>query len=204
MKKTKEEKIEETGGELTNIPNEKYRKFFEKFAEIETLEVEQWKVAHLLGYFCKKYKDHYKVDYSWSFKSQSPSKCFEVYQINVLGSKMSTNPKIIKEYIDWSFINTVPQAKRRLTSISFLTREEVVIHYKMKILLGDKKNLDVSRSSPLPAEYRSVFDQAGTEIQTYGDLAFISQMTSMPAPLKAALDKIEEMGFDKSVLSRIV
>lgn len=203
-KKTKEEKIEETGGELTNIPNEKYKKLFEKFSEIETLEVSQWKLAHLLGYFCKKYKDHYKVDYSWKFNNPSPSKCFEVWQMNTLLAKLSANPKIIKDYIDWSFANTVVQAKRKLTSISFMTREETVIYYKMNILLGNKKNLDVSRATPLPQEYKKIFVTTGTSIETYGDLAFISQMTDMPLELKNALIAIEKLGFDKSILDRIV
>ncbi len=37
--------------------NEKYTKFFEKFKEISTLDVDNWKPAHILGYFCMKYKD---------------------------------------------------------------------------------------------------------------------------------------------------
>ncbi len=34
--------------ELCKIPNERYRKFFEKFKEIESLPVEQWKPEHIL------------------------------------------------------------------------------------------------------------------------------------------------------------
>ena len=56
-------KDDETGGELTPIPNDKYKKFFAKFEEIETLDVSQWKVAHILGYFCKKYKETYGVHF---------------------------------------------------------------------------------------------------------------------------------------------
>lgn len=200
----KHDKDEETGGILQNVPNEKYRKFFEKFAEIENIDVSQWKVAHLLGYFCKKYKDHYKVDYSWKFNNEAPTKCFEVWQMNVLGSKMSTSPKIIKEYIDWVFVNIVPKAARKLRSISFLTAEETVNNYKINILFAGKKNLSVDRSTELPAEYQVIFEQAGSSIKSYGDLAFITQMLDMPESLKTAVQKIESMGFDKSILSRIV
>lgn len=203
-KKEKSEKVEETGGELTSVPNDKYRKFFDKFSEIETMEVAQWKLAHLLGYFCKKYKDHYHVNYSWKFNNESPTKCFEVWQMNTLLAKMSTNPKIIKEYIDWVFVNVVPKAKRRLTSISFMTAENVVNDYKVGVLFAGKKNLSVDRSTQLPPEYQAIFEQSGTSIKSYGDLAFVSQMSDMPGSLQDALLKIEQMGFDKSILSRIV
>ena len=84
--------IEETGGEFVGVPNDKYAKLFAKFAEIETLEVAQWKPAHLLAYFCKKYKETYGVDYAWKFNNPNPNKCFEVWQLNVLISKLSANP----------------------------------------------------------------------------------------------------------------
>src|SRR5574338_1540721 len=134
--KKAKEKIEETGGELSNVPNDKYRKFFDKFAEIETLEVEQWKAAHLLGYFCKKYKETYNADYTWKFNNPSTTKCFEVWQMNTLAARLSANLQILKDYIDWAYKNLVPRAKRRLTSISFMTKDEIVIGYKMNVLLA--------------------------------------------------------------------
>lgn len=200
IKKVK--KIEEAGGELSSVPNDKYGKFFAHFPEIETLEVSQWKIAHLLGYFCKKYKDHYKVNYSWKFNNENPKKCFEVWQMNTLGGKMSTNPQIIKEYIDWVFVNFVPTAKRRLTSISFMTAENVVNDYKVRVLFAGKRDLKVDRSTPLPAKYIEAFSKV-VDIQTYGDLAFVSQMGTSPG-LAEAISRIEEMGFDKSVLDRII
>ena len=187
---------------LSNIPNEKYRKYFDKFEEINTIDIADWRVPHLLGYFCKKYKDHYKVDYSWKFNNESPIKCFEVWQMNTLGGKMSTNPQIIKEYIDWVFVNVVPKAKRRLTSISFMTAENVVNDYKMGVLFAGKKDLKVDRSTPLPDKYIEVFANV-VALQTYGDLAFVSQMTMSPQ-LESAMARIEELGFDKSVLDRII
>jgi hypothetical protein len=201
-KKTKE-KIEETGGELTTIPNEKYEKFFAKFAEIDTLDLSQWKAAHLLGYFCRKYKQTYNVEYPWKFNHQSPSKCFEVWQFNTLCSKLSANPQILKEYIDWAYLNVVPKAKRRLTSISFLTRDEVVIPYKMDILLGSKKNLNVDRSTPLPSNLQESFRLVGVDVKTYGDLAFLFHMEQTPE-IATAFAEIEALGFDKSILERII
>jgi len=201
--KKAKEKIEETGGELTNIPNEKYKKFFDKFAEVETLEVEQWKTAHLLGYFCKKYQEVYNEPYPWKFNNPSPAKCFEVWQINTLVARLSANPKILKDYIDWAYTNLVPKAKRRLTSISFMTKDEIVIGYKMNVLLAGKKNLNVDRSTPLPNQFQTVFQEIGIFATNYGDLAFLAQMEQTPE-MELAFQKLGELGFDKDILGRIV
>jgi hypothetical protein len=199
------DKIEETGGELTTIPNEKYQKFFAKFAEIDTLDVSQWKIAHVLGYFCKRYKEYLGIDYHWKFNNPSPTKCFEVWQANTLAAKLSANPKILRDYIDWAFDNLVKGKNYKPRSISFITREEVIIPYKMNVLLAGQNNLSVDRSTALPSLYRDTLkEMANLTITTYGDLAFVSQMDPMPDNIVAAMDKIAEQGFDKEVLRRIV
>jgi|HubBroStandDraft_5_1064220.scaffolds.fasta_scaffold29831_2 hypothetical protein len=199
------DKLEETGGELTAIPNDKYRKFFDKFAEIETLDVSQWKVAHLLGYFCKRYKEALGTDYAWKFNNPSPTKCFEVWQANTLAAKLSANPKILKDYIDWAFDTLVKGKKYKPRSISFLTKEEVVIPYKMNVLLAGQRNSNVDRSASLPTIYQDILQQtAGITISTYGDLAFISQAEPLPDNIILALDQMVEAGFDREVLKRIV
>jgi hypothetical protein len=199
------DKLEETGGELTAIPNDKYRKFFDKFAEIETLDVSQWKVAHLLGYFCKRYKEALGTDYAWKFNNPSPTKCFEVWQANTLAAKLSANPKILKDYIDWAFDTLVKGKKYKPRSISFLTKEEVVIPYKMNVLLAGQRNSNVDRSASLPTIYQDILQQtAGITISTYGDLAFISQAEPLPDNIILALDRMVEAGFDREVLKRIV
>lgn len=203
MANAKKEKIEETGGELTLVPNDKYKKFFDKFPEIEALEVAQWKTAHLLAYFCKKYKDTYNENYSWKFNNPNPSKCFEVWQMNTLAARLSANPQILKDYIDWTYENLVPKAKRRFTSISFITKDDVVINYKMNVLLSGKKNLNVDRSTAVPDKFKSPFQDIGITISNYGDLAFMAQM-EQTAEMTAAFQKLEELGFDKDILGRIV
>lgn len=196
---------DDDGGALNPIPNDKYKKFFDKFAEIETLDVAQWKVAHILGYFCKKYKETLGTDYSWKFNNPSPTKCFEVWQANTLAAKLSANPKILKDYIDWAFENLVAKTKYKPRSISFLTKEEVVIPYKMNVLLAGQKSLNVDRSTQLPATYRDILQKtAGLSISSYGELAFVSQMDPMPDNITAALDQMVAAGFDREVLKRIV
>ncbi|HEY5268256.1 MAG TPA: hypothetical protein VII94_03930 [Candidatus Saccharimonadales bacterium] len=195
----------DTDIEISTIPNDKYKKFFDKFAEIETLDVAQWKVANLLGYFCKKYKETYNLDYAWKFNNPSPAKCFEVWQFNTLCAKLSANPKILRDYIDWVYITHVPKTKARFRSISFITKDEVVNDYKLNVLLAGQKNLHVDRSTPLPAPYQAILKEtANLSIGTYGDLSFISQMDPMPDNITQALQKMASQGFDKDVLKRIV
>jgi hypothetical protein len=195
--------MKDDAGELSEIPNDKYAKFFDKFKEIETLEVAQWKTAHLLGYFCKKYKEAYNENYHWKFNNPNPTKCFEVWQLNTLVAKLSANPQILKDYIDWAYKNLVPKAKRKLTSISFMTKDEIVIGYKMNVLLAGKKNLNVDRSTSLPDKYKSVFQDIGIFAANYGDLAFLSQMEKTQE-IELAFEKLKELGFEPDILERIV
>lgn len=198
------DKVEETGGELTTIPNSKYQKFFDKFKEIETLDVAQWKTAHILAHFCKRYKETYNMDYAWKFNNPSPTKCFEVWQANTLCAKLSQNPKILRDYIDWVYQTYVPRTKARFRSISFITKDETVNDYKMNVLLAGQKNLHVDRSTKLPANYADVLQQAGLNLSTYGDLAFVSQMDPVPNNVVQAMEKLIDIGFDREVLKRIV
>lgn len=203
--KAVKEAIEETGGELTAVPNEKYQKLFDKFTEIDTLDVAQWKTAHILGYFCKRYKDTYGIDYSWKYNNPSPAKCFEVWQVNTLAAKLSANPKILRDYIDWVFKNYVPKTKARFRSISFITKDETVQDYKLNVLLAGQKNLQVDRSTSLPSNYADIMRTVGgVNVSTYGDLAFLAHMDPMPEAIAKAMEQLAEFGLDQNVLKRIV
>ena len=193
-----------TGGELTDLPNDKYRQFFDKFKEIETLDVNDWKVVHILGYFCKKYQETYDAPYKFKFNSPSPSKCFEVFQVKKLASLLTAQPKLLKEYIDWVYDTKVVKAKRKLTSISFMVQEDTVNYYKINYLFAGKKNLNVNRSSPLSDDLKKIFENCGVNIGTYGDLAFLSQMSDKPNALQVAFSNLEASGFEMELLQRIV
>lgn len=190
---------------LPTIPNDKYVKYFNRFKEIETLDISNWKTVHLLSYFCKKYKEMLGEDYSWKFNNENPTKCFEVWQMNTLSSKLSSNPKILKDYIDWAFDTLVKDKKYRPRSISFLTKEEAVVPYKMNVLFAGQNNTTVSRSTLLPPNYKDTLEKmANISINTYGELAFIVQINPMPIELSAALNVLAETGLDKEAIKRIV
>lgn len=197
-----DEKID--GGKLGDTPNDKYVKFFKQFNEIDTTPVEQWKVVHLLGYFCKQFENTYNTDYQFKYNSPSPSKCFEVFQIKKLGQLLSTKPNILKEYIDWVFADKAGKEKIRFRSISFLTREEVVKEYKLMHLLSSK----IDRSTVLPSEMVVFFnDDNGGErglVSTYGDLAFLQQAyEGTPWWLAKKQWAQEHLKFDFSILEKL-
>ena len=136
------------------------------------------------------------------FNSPSPSKCFEVFQIKRLAMLLSKDPVILKDYIDWVFRTKVPQAKRRLTSISFLTNEGTTQYYKMNFLFNNQSN-KMNRTTPIPDNYKEVFAATGMTVNSYGDLAFLLQMEMTPE-LGVVIAKLEELGFDRNVVGKIV
>ncbi len=189
--------------QLGDVPNEKYKKFFDKFLEIDSLEVKDWKAAHLIGYFCKKYQDYYNIKYTFKFNNPLPSKCFEVFQMSRIGLLLSSSPNIIKEYIDWVFENKIPLTKRRITSISFLTNEQALNEYKMKLLSVSKKSDNISRATLLPEQYKSIFQNLNIFINTYGDLSFLNHAEKTDE-LIDAFNKLTQLGFDKNILDKVI
>jgi hypothetical protein len=202
---------ESLGGELTDLPNPKYAEFFARFAEIDTLPIEQYKPVHLIGYFTRKYKRQYNADYQFKYNSPKPNSAFEVFQIKKLAQLLSASPSILVGYIDWIFTTKVPALKRRFTSISLLTKEEFIKEYKLGVLLVGQTQLNVNRSTPLPPEYQKIILEGnGTKLKTYGDLAFTHQAREANAFPKvfnetwdACLQKLETLGFNPTVLKRI-
>lgn len=189
---------------LYGAPNSNYEKLFKKFSEIDTLDVSEWNATHILGYFCKKYKETYQAPYKFKFNSSAPSKCFEIFQVKKLSSLLTSQPNLLKEYIDWVFLNKVTKAKRKLTSISFLTIEATMNEYKFNVLLSDKQQVQIDRSTPLPDKFKQILSKHKVSAATYGDLAFINQIQPPVDSFSAALDEMVQLGFDKAQLAKIV
>jgi len=57
---------------LKDQVSEHYKKFFSKFDEIDTVDIKEWKVIHLLAYLCKKYETYYGLKYSFKFDKPAP------------------------------------------------------------------------------------------------------------------------------------
>lgn len=213
MGRKKEAANIQTGGELTDAPNDKYKIFFEKFKEIESLPIDQWRPVHLIGYFCKKYQDHYKVKYQFKFNSPSPVKSYEIFQIKKMAQMLSSEPQILVNYIDWVYSTRVTNSNRRLTSIAFMTVESLLNDYKINVLMAGKKHSDINRSTVLRREHFNIVSKLpDTAIKTYGQLSFMAQaieggaFNNTPEFLNVwneVLSELEKTGFDKSILGSL-
>jgi len=180
--------------------NDFYKKFFDKFEEINTIPKKDWKVNHILSYFCKKYYEHYKVNYKFKFNVPQPSKCFEVFQVKRLGENLSKDPLILVDYIDWIFSYKIKEAKRKITSISYLTNEENLKYYKLNVVFSKQET--VGRTTKLQDKWLSLFDGTDYFVETYGDLAFLYKANTKG--LSETFAKMAEMGFDFELLTQVV
>lgn len=203
---TNQEKLDQ---KISKIPNEYYRKFFEKFKEIETLPIKDWRAVHCLAYFCKKYQQQYGVEYQFKFNVPQPSKSYELFRINSLGSNLSTDPVILKNYIDWIFAEQVKKLKKRFTSISFLNKEEFLSYYKRKYFSGNTNSL--KRTTELPQEFLDVLQAEYPTLKTYGDLSFMQQAYNSGGfpehtvrQWNDILSKLEQVGLKMETLSKLV
>lgn len=159
-----------------DAPNEAYKKFFDKFKEIDSIPVKDWSVTHLIGHFCKLYLEQYNCNYKFKYNSTAPSKCFEVFQVKKLGQSLSSDPTLLKKYIEWAFKEKVRSAKRRITSIAFLAYEDLVNEYKMKYLAGNLQDQKIDRTTEIPGEFLQIVKKYNYSISTYGELSFLLQI----------------------------
>lgn len=188
---------------LQSPPNASYQKFFAKFSEIETLPIKEWKTTHVLAYFCKLYKSKYNLNYKFKYNSPAPSKCFEVFVVKKLASLISSDPVILKEYIDWVFEERMKSAKRRLTSIGFMTDEDLMSYYKTQVYAPNVPEV-ITRNAMLPKEYIEVLASCNLSVKTYGDLILaIKHKQTMPKEFTTAYDKLIEIGLDETTLAKV-
>jgi hypothetical protein len=183
---------------LQDSVSKHYQKFFDKFADIDTVPVEEWRPVHIIGYLCKKYEEYYGFKYSFKFNNPAPSKSYEVYQINKLANMLSSDPKILKNYLDWVFEQKVIERKKRITSLGYFTHVDIVNEYKFKYLLN-KKGTVVGRADQLPAGVKEICARFGFDIGTYAELAFLKKMPDQ-TPL---LNALVQSGFNIDILDKI-
>lgn len=189
---------------LKEAPSVFYTKFFNRFNEIDTVPIKDWEAVHLISYFCKKYEQHYGLKYTFKFNA-APSKSYEVMQIKRISNMMTSDPEVLKNYIDHIFEEIVVQKKKRITSIALLSNTDIVNNYKFKYLFnkqGNDKMINVDRSTILSEDILNTIRSYGVEeINTYGELAFA--YASNNDKYKLAISAIIGEGFDVNILSKI-
>jgi hypothetical protein len=191
--------------DISSSPSPQYEKFFAKFSEIDSLPVNEWKINHLLAFFCKLYKTHYTIDYTFRFDNKAPSKSYEVFQMNRLAKMLSKQPSILKDYIEWFFVEKLIAKKKRITSLALMTEISIVNEYKFKFLLNTSKS-SIDRTSKLPINVLSIVEKFDNSIKTYGELAFAKLYAdSNPTDTKYAevFTQLVANGFDTKILERI-
>lgn len=174
--------------------SKEYKEFFSKFDQLSNLQTKDWKTVHVIGYFCKKYKEYYNFDYTFKFNTPQPSKCYEVFQINKVATMLSSNPEILKDYIDWVFTTQVSQRKRKITVIGYLANINMINDFKFKVLFN-KPNVD--RSTYLPNNILNIVSEFG--VNTYGDLSFFVASN----PSEEIILRLDNEKFDFSILEKL-
>lgn len=183
--------------DIEEFPSIHWKKWFDKFPEIDSLPVENWQVVHILSYWDKKYKEYYGFHFTWTM-SGSPSKSYDAVVIKKIGQMLSTKPLIIKNYIDWIFQQKVQLRNKKITSLGYLANKEILNDYKFNILF---KESTITRSTQIPDLWKDLSINHGYDsIETYGDLAFLKLHANQSEDAKILLNKIAATGFDISKL----
>lgn len=185
--------------ELSEQVSEHYRKFFDRFQEIDTLPIEQWKTIHVLAFVCKRYEQHYGLRYSFKFNNPAPSRSYEMWQIKRLANMLSSDPTILKRYIDWVFDVKIIERKRRVTSLAFIAHLDLVNQFKFEHLF-DPQAKTIGRTDCLPPNIVAICQRSGVDISTYAELAFVRKMPER----QQLFIELQAIDFDLSVLDRIV
>ena len=188
--------------ELGEYPSPKWEAFIIKGSKFAEIGVASWKAAEILGYWCFKFKEAFGKEYQWKFNTPTPNKAYEVFRLNTCVHRLSSNPQILKDYIDWIFNQRVKIDKKTFRSIAFLTADEQLSWYRTHILFAGQTNMNIDRSTTLPPNIKEAV--IGIGCNTFGDLAFLMKSGLDTDEIKDAKQKLEEAKFDFAVLDKIV
>jgi hypothetical protein len=190
---------------IKEYPSIHWAKFFNRFDEITILPIESWDTTLLIAYFCKRYRDHYNISYTFKFNSNAPSKSIEVFRFRSLGMNLSASPVILKDYIDWVFDTKIIQQKRRITTMAILVDEKNVHEYKIKKQAMDK-NVGIDRTTIIPANYAAIVKKHGFTFSSFGELSFIKKCIDSKTAEeghKTMLDELSNNGLDLRSLDKV-
>ncbi|MCK9567816.1 hypothetical protein M0R72_02550 [Candidatus Pacearchaeota archaeon] len=202
-KVTKVQKI--SGLKADGTPNAFWQKFKAKLALYASDDISQWQEYHFLGHILKRYKDHMGIEFTLSY-SRAPAKCSEMFCIKRMIAFLGVEDKqTIKDYIDFVFDQYIIPKKVSVTSIGYFFTTEFIFQFK-KMFSKDSR---ISRSTQLPADYKSVVSSLNIDVCTYGDLAFAKlAIENDPNGSEVAIyirmfDELKNIGFDDGVLGRL-
>lgn len=181
-------------------PNKNYNKFYDKIKLTDNIKINDWNLYNVLGYFCKKYYNSYNAVYNFRCNTSSPTKSTDYHIMNVLCSKITKDPVLLKQYIDWLFDEKLIPNKKRITSITILNCENYIEEFKNKFLFNEIKK--IKRSDILPSKYLELLSEY--EVKTYGDLAFLYLLLGKNSKSDSVFKVLTDNGFDINLVFKVV
>lgn len=129
-------------------------------------------VSCIVGYFCNLYKKYYDKEYAFSYGSPNPYIDKDFLIARKLLTMFDGEAFEVGLYIKWMFEFHVKNKKKKITSMGFLTIQNLVNDFKLK----RKKAKQIKRISPLPKpfidwcskNYPDIFSKCALE--TWNDL----------------------------------
>lgn len=199
-----EELKEERTAALQYLPK-RWQTFFNKFEEIETIKVSQWKPVHILAYFDKRFREHYKKNFAYTCKPV-PGRCVEIVLVKQMIAMLgTTNMRTIKEYIDWVFDEKIIPRNMKIRTLAFFGTAGMANEFFQKKAAKDR----ITRSSIIPDSYKQVANECGVSAATYGDLAFIkmainSRDDDSIKNYREFFDRLYSIGFEDVVIKELL
>lgn len=146
--------------------------FFKKLSMWKETPVDDWKEYQILGYLISKLESYLERKFAFALSGQ-PSKCPEMFFIKKIIYSLDTkDPEIVKNYIDWIFETKIIPSKVKLRSVGYFHNAS----FANQFLDQAKKAKQITRTTPLPIEYKSIVDFFKAPVETFGDLAFVKKV----------------------------
>lgn len=146
--------------------------FFKKLSMWKDMPVSDWKEYQVLGYLISRLESYLERKFAFSLSGQ-PSKCPEIFFVKKIIYSLDTkDTEIIKNYIDWVFDNKIIPSKTKLRSVGYFHNSSFANQFLDEV----KKSNKITRTTPLPVEYKTIVDYFKAPAETFGDLAFVKKV----------------------------
>lgn len=149
-----------------------WENFFKKINLHKETPVEDWKEYQILGYLVARFESHFQRKFAFALNSQ-PAKCSEMFFIKkIVYSLDAKDPEIVKKYIDWVFDKKIIPGKVKIRTIGYFHNSSFANQF-----LDDLKKLNqITRTTALPEEYKTIVNYFKAPAETFGDLAFVKKV----------------------------
>jgi hypothetical protein len=150
----------------------RWETFFKKLSLHDSTSVEKWKEYQILGYLISRLERYLQRKFAFTLSGQ-PSKCPEMFFIKKIIYSLDTkDPEAIKNYIDWVFDTKIIPSKVKLRSVGYFHSSVFANQFLDEV----KKSKQITRTTPIPEEYRVIVNFFKAPVETFGDLAFVKKV----------------------------